>query len=441
MSALGAKEVKAQLHNAIRSFLNRPSSYPWLILDTRPRQVYRTRHLAPSTNIPLDRLERSLFQLPFKHMPFAVLESEGVPKTAGLFGGEARPSEVLKSKGWRVDWVFNDHPHFWTTVDKELSSQTIETQITIDSAAKGGQEAPAPTTLKIVDSSDSITQNQTKYHFLFQPTPVLVRILPTIERELMALRASCFIPAHGVSQLLRCLDVGCGSGRDMTYMVARSANGLSEAGAEWSVLGMDQRADICQRARQLADDTFLDDDNKEVPKGQPSGRDLAERVQTIVGKIDPQTGIFWVPSSTSQLKYPLPAPLPLPLDNIRYRDPSTDERHRRILRERSGSNLDNRYDLIIMVRFLQRSLFVPMIEHWLRPGGFVLLSTFVSDVDLPSYSKPGPAHRLNTRAEAREIFEGLGLQVIMDEVSVIEDAKRSVATVVARKPILEPQKN
>ncbi|KAF9937155.1 hypothetical protein BGZ67_001602 [Mortierella alpina] len=88
-----------------------------------------------------------------------------------------------------------------------------------------------------------------------------------------------------------------------------------------------------------------------------------------------------------------------------------------------------------MIRFLQRPLLEPLVQHWLRPGGFVLLSTFVSDVDLPHYSKPGPAHRLQSKTEARDIFERLGLEIVLDEVSLIEDGTRSVATVVAQLPL------
>ncbi|KAF9947883.1 hypothetical protein BGZ72_010179, partial [Mortierella alpina] len=50
------------------------------------------------------------------------------------------------------------------------------------------------------------------------------------------------------------------------------------------------------------------------------------------------------------------------------------------------------------------------------------------------YSKPGPVHRLQSRTEAREIFERLDLDVVLDEVSLIEDGSRSTATVVAQMP-------
>ncbi|KAF9946235.1 hypothetical protein BGZ72_000514, partial [Mortierella alpina] len=79
-------------------------------------------------------------------------------------------------------------------------------------------------------------------------------------------------------------------------------------------------------------------------------------------------------------------------------------------------------------------LLKPLVQHWLRPGGFVLLSIFFSDVDPPQYSKPDPAHRLQFKTEAREIFERLGLDVVLNEVSLIEDGSRSVATVVAQMP-------
>jgi len=452
-----------------------------LLLDTRPRADYWKRHIDPSTNIPLKRLDHSWFQLPPKQTPFAVLEPsplaaarlKGAPPAAVGNGSRDRkpsddhpgqsmwttesPSEVLKSRGWTVPWVFEDRDEFWSLLKEELDGQrhggiTTATQ-------------PSNVRMKVVENG---TQNQdtTKHHFLFRPNPVLVKILPWIERELVRVRQqqlgrqrqqgdnSGKEDQEG-SRLLRCLDMGCGSGRDMVYMVAREPNKEGAPGAAWTVLGVDQRLDACERTLQLAKETFCHPDDNEQEETRPAkkkegsegrgGGSLDSRISTVAGKVDATTGQFWIAQDQ-----PLPPHNsiggdfmnarelkrnPLVLPNVRSHDP---ERDKELLVLNAGDqerSWEDHFDLIIMIRFLQRPLISPMVQHWLRPGGFILLSTFVSDPDLPPYSKPGSLHRLQSKAEAREIFEGLGLKVVMDEISLAEDGLRSIATVVAQKPL------
>ncbi|KAG0211285.1 hypothetical protein BGX28_008230 [Mortierella sp. GBA30] len=474
-------EARTHLQNKIHSFLS--SSRPLLVLDTRPRAVFRKRHLSPSTNIPVHSLGQSWFQLPPKQTPFAVIESSQeitngtedhrtIPyKVAAddpFAAGLGRPSDILRHRGWRPDWTFEDHPLFWSIMAEELS---------FSSRLKNQNKSHG---LEVINKTNQASSSNAtcQYHFLFKPNPILAKILPLIERRLVEARqqqaafqsSSAFSRSQPLNSsypgLFRCLDVGCGSGRDMTYMVARSANGLSVEGAEWTVLGMDQRTDACERALQLARDTFprkdFDDNEKlnENDKNNDNNNHLASRVSIVVGKIDPKTGEFWISHSQPSLCTPRVDGMPQQeqqqqplssLQNVRHLDPAQDQLWQQYMTELEQKQddpimssttttgpatlNDDRFDLIIMIRFLQRSLLTPLVQHWLRPGGFLLLSTFVSDQDLPNYSKPGPAHRLHSRTEAREIFERLGLEIVLDEISLIEDGARSVATVVAQKPI------
>ncbi|KAG0364339.1 hypothetical protein BC939DRAFT_475179 [Gamsiella multidivaricata] len=432
------KDAKALLQKTIRSFLN-CGGPPYLILDTRPRRIFCARHLSPSTNIPLHRLDGSWFKLPAKQTPFAVLESPQEDTTDGQddefkklersdpradqFGRQIRSSNILKSRGYRTEWTFEDHPLFWTTFAEELSLSSMNRD-------PGQHTQPA---LEIIDGSKP---SKERYNFLFQPNPILVKILPTVERELLASRSTQQAKSPHGSNLLRCLDVGCGAGRDMIYMVARSANGLAINGAEWSALGMDQREDMCGLGQQLVDDTFFQDPGEHIDaKITDPGMELATRVGFLVGKVDSESGVFWVSSPSSIPSHPQGKAGPLRLQNIRYHDVVLDQQQQQLLGSAAATETkDQRFDLIIMIRFLQRSLFAPLVENWLRPGGFIILSTFVSDKDLPQYSKPGPAHRLQSRSEASDIFESLGLNIVSEEVSLIEDGRRPVATVVARKP-------
>ncbi|KAF8930450.1 hypothetical protein BGZ58_008241 [Dissophora ornata] len=432
MSSQRGKEARALIQKTIRSFFDSSNGLPFLILDTRPCSAYRARHLSPSTNIPFHRLDRSRFQLPSKQTPFAVLESPqekgtdvpdaGSDAAIGAFVSWRKPSDILKSRGWKAEWAFEDQPLFWEIFAEELK--------------KGGIHVDP--TLEIVEKDKVSSKNRTPYNFLFKPNPVLVKILPLIEQELATLRSDRLRGSERRDiegrVMLRCLDVGCGAGRDMAYLVARSANGLSVDGVEWSVLGMDQREDVCELARHLARDTFLQDEETST------GKDLVARVNTLVGKVDSKTGVFWIsPSPTSpngsDEKHSVKDWYPLLQPNIRHYDADLDRDHQELLAKSSVTSTEDGFDLIVMIRFLQRSLFAPLVEHWLRPGGFLVLSTFVSDTDLPEYSKPGPAHRLQSKSEAREIFEALGLKVVMEEISLVEDGTRPVANVVAQKPI------
>ncbi|KAI8356495.1 hypothetical protein B0O80DRAFT_447571 [Mortierella sp. GBAus27b] len=431
MGLSSGKDAKALLRTTIRSFLS-SGGPPYLILDTRSRPVFQARHLAPSTNIPLDRLDGCWFQLPAKQAPFAVLEDEqGAATSTSPCIESIRSSDILKSHGWEPQWVFQDHPLFWSAMAEEMS---LQPQLASDQE-RAGIDHNGDGHIQIIESIGTGRGSQPPYHFLFRPNPDLVKILPQIEQELVRLRSTS--EPDKTTPLLRCLDVGCGSGRDMIYMVARSANDQAIRGAEWSTLGLDQREDMCALVQQLARDTFLCDDSDDKigndTNGSHPGRALASRVSTITGKIDPTTGVLWVSSSSTS------GPMesrqqPLRLKNVRYRDEAMDEAHQQLLNQPTDSTTpDERFDLVVMIRFLQRPLFAPLVHHWLRPGGFIVLSTFVSDHDLPQYSKPGPAHRLQSKTEARDIFEGLGLKVVMDEISLIEDGTRPVATVVAQK--------
>ncbi|KAG0025110.1 hypothetical protein BGZ81_007418 [Podila clonocystis] len=188
-------------------------------------------------------------------------------------------------------------------------------------------------------------------------------------------------------------------------MVARAPNHLAERHAEWSVIGIDEWHVACERAVQLARDTFGDDRPMESAQESCSNNNgFASRVSTIVGKIDPKTGVLWIkPKPSDKRTIPI-----LFLKNIQYQASRQDEAMKKYP-ERSS----DRFDLIVMIRFLERAVLAPMVEHWLRPGGFIIWSTFVADPDLPAYSKPGPGHRLNSKNEAATILQDLGLEIVV----------------------------
>lgn len=421
------------LRKTIQSFLKHGGP-TYRILDARAREAYLMGpRLVPSTNIPHQNLASSLFQLPPKSTAFAVLEAPQDTKitTINSHDGDRQdtnkraqnttshpPSgtlvlatEMLQEHGWNVKWTFQDQPEFWSAFQSEIKSFQSRNDHTpqlpwIDPGQQSGKD---------------------RYHFLFQPNPFLVKVLPQIERELVVSRYSARSP-----ELLRCLDLGCGAGRDMTYMVARAPNHLSEQRAEWSVVGIDEWHVACERAEQLARDTFGNDGPVDVTQGSNNNNnEYVSRISTIVGKVDSKTGVLWIKPKPSERGSRTTSPS-LFLDNIQYDISCQDDSILDALKEYPERSSD-RFDLIVMIRLLERAVLAPMVEYWLRPGGFIVWSTFVADPDLPAYSKPGPGHRLNSKDEARTILQDLGLEIIVSEISRVEDGKRSVANIVARK--------
>ncbi|KAF9383104.1 hypothetical protein CPB97_006755 [Podila verticillata] len=428
------------LRTTIQSFLKHGGP-TFRILDTRARATYlKGPRLVPCTNIPYKNLANALFQLPPKSTAFAVLEASrettvdpddknrqdtcrhGQDSTAYPPSGTFAPAtSMLQVHGWNARWTFQDQPEFWSAFQSEMASLQ----------SKSGSTTQLP---QIEFGQQS---GKGRYHFLFQPNPFLVKVLPRIEDELVKSRW----PTPPLN-LLRCLDLGCGAGRDMTYMVARAPNQVDEQRAEWSVVGIDEWHVACERAEQLARDTFGEDgpmssvhqsNSKNINNDDDDNNSngYASRVSTIVGRIDPKAGVLWIKHKPSEAEGRNTTPT-LFLKNIRYEVSSQDDLILDTLKKHSERSSD-RFDLIVMIRFLERAILAPMVEHWLQPGGFIVWSTFVADLDLPAYSKPGPAHRLNSKDEARTILQELGLEIIVSEISRVEDGKRSVANIVARK--------
>ncbi|KAF9374782.1 hypothetical protein CPC16_001078 [Podila verticillata] len=428
------------LRTAIQSFLKHGGPN-FRILDARARAAYlKGPRLVPSTNIPHKNLASVMFQLPPKSTAFAVLEAsrettvdphdkngQGTPRQGQdstaypPSGTSASTTSMLQMQGWNARWTFQDQPEFWSAFQSEVASLQ----------SKSGSTTQFP---QIESGQQS---GKGRYHFLFQPNPFLVKVLPRIEHELVKSRW----PTPTLN-LLRCLDLGCGAGRDMTYMVARAPNQIAEQHAEWSVVGIDEWHVACERAEQLAHYTFGEDgplsseqqsNSKNINNNDDSNNSngYASRVSTIVGRVDPKAGILWIKHKPSEIGRRITTPS-LFLKNIRYEDSSHDDLILDTLKKHPEGSSD-RFDLIVMIRFLERAVLAPMVEHWLQPGGFIVWSTFVADLDLPAYSKPGPAHRLNSKDEARTILQELGLEIIVSEISRVEDGKRSVANIVARK--------
>ncbi len=91
------------------------------------------------------------------------------------------------------------------------------------------------------------------------------------------------------------------------------------------------------------------------------------------------------------------------------------------------------YDAVINIRYLQRSLFEPM-RHCLRPGGIVLIETFL--IDQQSVGHPKNPDFLLARGELDEAFSSFDVLFFSEGRVETEEAPAFLARLVARRPML-----
>lgn len=86
------------------------------------------------------------------------------------------------------------------------------------------------------------------------------------------------------------------------------------------------------------------------------------------------------------------------------------------------------FDLIVMIRFLNRHLF-DYIRHHLRPGGYLLVQTFTQGVE--AFSSPKNPNFILKPDELAKEFSAF--EVIIDKIDTLADG-RPVASFLARRP-------
>ncbi|CAJ0636835.1 9232_t:CDS:2 [Entrophospora sp. SA101] len=303
-----------------------------LLLDLRSLDVHYRRRIIPSACIPVSDLNLYWFELPPKSIPFAVLEPSDNKGVA---------NQLLKDHGWRINWVFNE-------ADDEM-----------------------------------------KKWFLFRPNPFLMNNIELIEQSLIG---ESFMYDQQ-KKVFNCLDVGCGSGRDICWLSARKSSGV-----DWYVTGMDVLTSALDRAKLLA-----------------KRMDVPHKIQTINAKI----------LNNGNIK------LLLPIREDENKEIITSEKEHK--KESNEEILNKRYDLVLCIRFLNRNFFDKMI-NLVNPGGFLLLSTFVDD-KIHVYERPhSDEHRLKL-GELSEIVKNKyqHFNIIQDKIEFIEDGRPVNSFLVRRK--------
>jgi tellurite methyltransferase len=91
-----------------------------------------------------------------------------------------------------------------------------------------------------------------------------------------------------------------------------------------------------------------------------------------------------------------------------------------------------RYDAIINIRYLQRSLFAPM-QRAVKPGGIILFDTFL--IDQQTIGHPSNPDFLLQRGELREAFSQCEMLVYEEGLFPTMPQPAYLARMVARRPL------
>lgn len=326
---------------SVNTFLSRLSSWKQstisshLCLDLRPSAAYQTRQLVPSTNIPWQQLSSRCAELPPKNVPFALVQPAGQPEECSTW---------LQEHGWQCPWVFQE---------EELYEENNEEWQRAQERGWVGNTPPQ------------------KQWLLFQPCPFLAKHMATIESQL----------ARRGDDTWHCLDIGCGSGRDVAWILSHSPR--------WRVSAYDSLKGAVDRTFKLAENM-----------------NVADRLNVTQAKV--MADGAW-----------------------KTFDEETEKRvllQEQTKKERFAPGIpasqflgEAKYDLVLTIRFLVRPLLL-YLPSLLNKGGFLVISHFVDD-GVHEYSQPRKDHRLQLH-ELRQLYGGMeDVEILVDTIEEIEDGR------------------
>ncbi|CAG8634114.1 13117_t:CDS:1 [Funneliformis caledonium] len=342
--------------NFLKSTLNHwlCSSQRQLLLDLRSSHNHDACRIIPSTCIPLDDIKKHLFELPPKSLPFAVLEPHDHKGVA---------QKLLIDQGWKVPWIFVEGEELWK-VSRELG-------ILEEHANNNGNNT----------ENESNLSNRHGW-VLFQPSPFLMNNIDFIENSLKTLSSN---------HVFNCLDVACGSGRDVAWLSSRQT-------VDWRTTAIDAMSGALDRTRRLA-----------------SRSGVLNKIQTVHVKIMTNGSV------KKYQEFP-------PGDDVSGKV-ETRTKLDNSIKENQIEFLKKKYDLVLSIRFLNRE-FLPTMANLVKPDGFLLISTFVNDGEHTYKNPQSNSHRLEL-GELDIKFQK-EFEVIKDEIELIEDG-RPVNSFLARK--------
>ncbi|KAI8799288.1 hypothetical protein BJ742DRAFT_885415 [Cladochytrium replicatum] len=327
-----------------------------------------TQWLAHNYWIPVSQLQDRLYELPDRdtelhalldnqplngNQPVDVAPAISSPtKAARIMDLKSLPPmhedtiTGLQARGWNVT-VFYDSPDFWMAIEKCGLSRL--------------QEAPKLTPI-------------------FRPCNLLEQYMDEIESALHVSR---------IGKELTCIDFGCGSGRDISWMCARGS-GLSEL---WNCIGIDNMPASLKRGKMLAD-----------------RYGISSRMSWIQGHIDPpdRIGLMHDPRNL----------------NV---DPEAGS-HRKPRLFRPVRDVLPQCDLILNVRILLRGSWESLMEL-VRPGGFFLSFTFEDGVQNSAIGRPSDREHIidigELKQKLKQLEEGsdYSYRIIHDSTWMLGDGR------------------
>lgn len=181
LMAAGSPPAAADLRRRLSAWASGGSAGPPPLLDLRPADDFRRVALRGSTSVPLGELPQRWLELPPRERSFALLVPPG--STLDL------PTRSGETHKWTLTHVFESSNALWEAAAELKLSETPG-------------DFPGPP--------------------LWSPCPLLAEHLPDIERRVPLLQAGGTQPSSSTPPPpLRCLDVGCGAGRDTVYLASR----------------------------------------------------------------------------------------------------------------------------------------------------------------------------------------------------------------------------
>jgi SAM-dependent methyltransferase len=461
-----------------------PTSKPPKVLDTRPQQQYLQKRLSFSVNVQLPSLTSNCYLLPDKSQPFAVIvpsastytitqerSQHGTQldngSTAVFLKGTCSLHEFLTSRGWAAACFLQDCPELWQAAEQ---LQLLEQQpADLQQLAKRCLFAPS----QLLEAQvEGIAAALAALRLREQQQDRLEERWPggSQQQQPAVAAGSCSSsngsssssqqPGAGAAQVcLHALDVGCGSGRDVAWLASRQhvinrcsscvstktedasratqqqqQQGQLAVHVSWHVTGVDEWLGALERAADLAAAMQLS----------------AQQVQLVLGSICPQSGSMQLqrlPAKSrlhqgqhaSVLHADSPEAAAAPALTSRHIQEAAAQPSTQPASLAGGaaalasadiagsssivSTVFRQYDLILCVRFLERSL-LPQLRCMLKPGGYILYCTFIDGPGLRAFGRPsGHEHVLQPGELALVFGPQRGFRVLRDEVVLSADGR------------------
>ncbi|KAI8336328.1 hypothetical protein BC941DRAFT_514503 [Chlamydoabsidia padenii] len=320
-----------------------------LCLDIRTPQEFKLNHLQPSTNIPFDQLKKRMAELPPKHIPFALVTFSNYTSTTTTttFGAKKVKRYIDKESldegehwllehGWQPHYVFRpgQDPCFWPKA-------------------------------RLVECDDDEPQVN-KPWILYQPHALLKDYMDLIVKTLGG-------------QGRHILDIGCGSGRDLTWLLLHQPT--------WYATGVDHLAGAQERFASMT-------------------RSIRDRAHFSSAKV--MADGSWKTINLDST---------IAISPVEHTQPVNQQQ----------------YDMVMTIRFFIRP-FLPILPNLVKPGGLLIISHFL---DRGNYQQPKKERRL-WEGELNQFAQQMGLTILVDRIEWIEDGIRPVQSMILQKPVLSP---